>query len=919
MNLNQVKLSKNEWANVEIPNEKDKEVLSFIIKATDNINLSYNKHTSLLQILKIESSLIGLSQNAKEKYIEEMDLYVYKIIFATKINKIITNSTNGILLEFIQPEMTDKNIKLNKQNKLRIDICITKEKLLENTSISNNSRIYEFVLLDIITKLSLLNLLNPNTNLLFSKLYFTLYKLNNNSVLLINKYIREITNFILNKLLPQVNTKYIIEYSLDIIEKNTLLLKYADLTLYKHQKDILSIFNNPYFEQNLLAFKDNEPEKIIPQPAKLILYISPTGTGKTMTPIALSKKYRVIYICAARHVGLALARASITMDKKIAFAFGCQSVDDIRLHYFSAKEYTKNKKSGGILKVDNSNGEKVELMICDIKSYLYAMNYMNAFNPLENLLLFFDEPTISLDYETHELHTYIKELWQKNIIKNIVLSSATLPKIEELTDTIASFQAKFPNNEIHNILSFDCKKSIQIIDKCGFVVLPHYITPNYNELLDIVDYCSSNLTILRYFDLQEVVNFIMYLENNAIINEELYINNVFLELENISMENIKLHYLNLIRHIPEELWQNIYQYVKLNQHRKLTPNDNSQITKHASFDTYLTSSSREKCGEPLQKMHSCSIPIVSNLKIGKEQEQDQDQEEQRLLSILKSCGTDITTKDAHTLTDGPTIFLTENVNKIVKFCIQQANIPVLAMNNIMDKIQSNNMITEKISELEEALEVLEKKKNETCADKTVENKKKGGKSSKFKELDDRDKGFNKLNAELERYKKLIKSIELNETFIPNKPLHIKKWVYNKDTTNCFTSDIDEKIIIDIMSLSNVNNSWKLLLLMGIGVFHVEANVQYIEIMKKLADVQKLFIVIASSDYIYGTNYQFAHCYISKDMNLTQEKIMQAMGRVGRNNIQQSYTVRLRDDEQIKKIFYKEDNKIEVRNMNMLFS
>jgi hypothetical protein len=32
-------------------------------------------------------------------------------------------------------------------------------------------------------------------------------------------------------------------------------------------------------------------------------------------------------------------------------------------------------------------------------------------------------------------------------------------------------------------------------------------------------------------------------------------------------------------------------------------------------------------------------------------------------------------KDAHTLTDGPTIFLAEDVDKIAKFYIQSANIP----------------------------------------------------------------------------------------------------------------------------------------------------------------------------------------------------------------------------------------------------
>jgi hypothetical protein len=90
-------------------------------------------------------------------------------------------------------------------------------------------------------------------------------------------------------------------------------------------------------------------------------------------------------------------------------------------------------------------------------------------------------------------------------------------------------------------------------------------------------------------------------------------------------------------------------------------------------------------------------------------------------------------------------------------------------------------------------------------------------------------------------------------------------------------------------------------------------------MKRLADEQKLYMIIASSDYIYGTNYQFCHGYLSKDLDLTQEKIIQAMGRIGRNNIQQTYTVRFRDDKQILKLFTNETEKPEIINMNRLFN
>jgi hypothetical protein len=54
-------------------------------------------------------------------------------------------------------------------------------------------------------------------------------------------------------------------------------------------------------------------------------------------------------------------------------------------------------------------------------------------------------------------------------------------------------------------------------------------------------------------------------------------------------------------------------------------------------------------------------------------------------------------------------------------------------------------------------------------------------------------------------------------------------------------------------------------------------------------------------------------------NITQEKIFQAMGRIGRGNFQNEYTIRLRDDLIIPKIFMKEEFKLESINMNKLLS
>ena len=168
-------------------------------------------------------------------------------------------------------------------------------------------------------------------------------------------------------------------------------------------------------------------------------------------------------------------------------------------------------------------------------------------------------------------------------------------------------------------------------------------------------------------------------------------------------------------------------------------------------------------------------------------------------------------------------------------------------------------------------------------------------------------------------KSKINRIELPKKYIPNSKFHIKEWALNEDTENVFTSDIDDNTVSEIMYL-NINKEWKILLLMGIGVFVKHPDKKYMDIMKKLASEQKLYLIIASSDYIYGTNYQFCHGYLSKDLNnMTQEKMIQAFGRVGRSSSQSNYTLRIRDNALIIKLYTQDNNKPEVRNMNKLFT
>jgi hypothetical protein len=857
MDLKQIKLSKSEWDGIEISVSKSElDILRLITSGFLNVNLKVNKTNSIFTHLKIE-------------YNPQIEEFLYVKFFADKI-KLMVEKYNILFIRF----GADPTTKKNKNNLVELENNIyyinvasivrlkssDQIRLSRLNSLNDDTNMYEVVLYNHLEQMIEHKYSNKKTWIYF---YYTLTKLIQNNVEKVNKHLKEIIQTFIKNYEPDVDLLSVVQNSLEYIEKNPNILKYNDLSLYEHQKEIYNAIKNPN--------------------PKLILYIAPTGTGKTLTPLGLSEKYKVIFVCAARHVGLALARSAISIHKRIAFAFGCSAAEDVRLHYFAAKEYTKDRRSGKIRKVDNTVGDKVEIIICDIRSYLPAMFYMASFNNINDIVTYWDEPTITMDYQNHDLHKIIKKNWKQNIIPNFVLSSATLPKIHELTETIADFKYKFPDADIINIVSHDCRKTIPLINNNGYVVMPHYLHADYTDILEVVTHCEDNLTLLRYFDLKEASEFIYYVESNNYNKTSAKFDRNFASVNDIDMKSIKLYYLKILKNIIPSFWNQIYNNFILVRSRRVKLNDNI-------------------AGEPISKNNG-------------------------------SCGIYVTTKDAYTLTDGPTIFLANDLQKVSKFCIQQANIPAVVMKDITDKIEYNNKINERIVQFEKELEFEETRvasklagsSNDTSkeANKLSSKKDKKGKSKIAGKMLDKtgDRKIAKMRDDIETLKTMVKNATLDDMFIPNKLAHLKKWAKGLNTSAAFTSNIDDSIIVSIMLLTDVDDSWKILLLLGIGVFTQHRSSDYTEIMKKLADQQKLYLIIADSDYIYGTNYQFCHGYLSKDLELTQEKIIQALGRIGRNNIQQEYSARFRDDVHIKTLFtrFESENKPEVINMNKLFN
>jgi hypothetical protein len=823
MDLKQQKLSGEEWEALERPvSNEELRILRLINKGFEDVNISFNDTQSLMNFIKVDENLETHHEYFFEKYFKK--------------------NVDGLRKKYNLPNKVDKKKKKNKQLKKREMIRISNvDKKIDNI----HDKIIEFVLLKLSKQF--LKMISSKSTKKVSKAYFIYYTMSQimkYGIRNINLKVADMVKDILEKWKKQMKKNTFIKCAFEFIEQNVELQKYRDIKLYEHQKKIFTLC------------KSTEP--------KFIMYQAPTGTGKTITPVGLASahnapiKRRVIFVCAAKHIGLQLAKSCISLDIKIAVAFGCMDAASIRLHYFAAKDFTKNRRTGGIFRVDNSVGDNVQIMITDIKSYIPAMRYMLAFNKPEELIWYWDEPTITLDYEEHEYHKILQENWQQNEIPNIILSSATLPLEEDIHPCIQSFVSKFNSTNVMSVVSHDCSKTIPLLNVDGYVILPHLAYSEFEKVKLSLQHIKNYQTLLRHFDLREITNFIIYVNENIEIKERYTIENYFEEISEINAINIKRYYLKLLGSLKNN-YEEVYNYFQENR----------------------------------KPFHESCIKI--------------------------------TTEDSHTLTDGPTIYMANDVKKIANYCLKTAHIPDSILSVMRKIIEQNEILRIEIETLERDLI---KNQDESSTSGDSRKSKDGSRVSKNKKSS-RELPNDKYIKEKETMhkiegcrQKLIK-LELDNEFIPNSYEHLKKYDKLEMNERAFGSDIEEHIVEKIMLLE-VEADWKVLLLMGIGVFTTnDAGTadyrDYVAIMKELAQKEQLYLIIASTDYIYGTNYQFCHGYIGKDLkNLTQAKAIQAIGRVGRRSSAADYSIRLRNNDLIDVLFMKSENMIEVNNMNRLF-
>jgi len=789
--FSQSKLTRREWEGLEVPLPPEElAIMKMIVAGWSNPEICTNPRQSLLSVTKL-GSLSSAHDILYDRYLR------------TRVEALAKEAD-------VPPPTINKSKRQGKKEG-GVRLTAADSIRLANTNadvLDTRADIWEAMLLMFVN--------NMIHNWSDAVGYYTLARALEAQVDGTNPYVLGFVKTVLEKCKNKVKVETMVEKIEEASELNPVLQTFANRRLYRHQKDLFAALKS--------------------EGSKLIMYQAPTGTGKTLSPLAVSEGYKVIFVCASKHVGMQLARACISLEKRIAVAFGCHDAGDIRLHYYAVSECTRRRRTGAIGKIDHSQGQKADIMITDAISYLSAMHYMLSFNTADKLLVYWDEPTIAMDKPKDDLHEIVRKSWAENQIPNIVLSSATLPPPSDLPRFIEYIQNRFsiPNNRIITINNYECARTVPILLKSGHVAMPHVVAETKEELVKMAQQCSSRATLLRHIDLGVAARYVLAACKSGGSVEIAAL--PFATLDDVTPEAVKRAYLDLV----------------------------VKVANKCGFETA-----------------------------------------QRLVSEPKRFGggVKLATTDAASITHGPALYLAADTEKVAKYLMRDADPPAEIIDRLQQQAHNNSQVMAEIQRLEKDLE-----------DRLSADGREGGGNDDDERMEERHGAVGK---KLLKMREKLGELRLPEREVPNAEEHQRRY-HGVVRSESFAGSVPPHHLEEVLHLE-VPKWKKMLLMMGIGVFGDDCPT-YRELMSRMASERELYCVIAGTDYVYGTNYQFCHGYIGKDLtNMPVEKLYQALGRVGRGRQAGQYSWRLRDDSLARHIFLPDTKFTEARRMDRLMS
>ncbi len=263
----------------------------------------------------------------------------------------------------------------------------------------------------------------------------------------------------------------------------------------------------------------------------LIFYKTLPGLGKTSMILSicsfikksneLSKK-KVIFCCSDILESVRVQVLRVMFNFGIKFGIGISSDE--------SKYTIKNSWNC-------KNDDDRELIVCD-----YLSTYLILKEEKNDYLLFFDEPTVLTDvsYDSVIIKTLAKILYY--LPKCTILSSATLPLLDEINDITDRFKKNYPESIISEITSNKILVGCTIKDFDDNIIVPHNYCNNSKDLELLLLKIKKYPLLGKFYTLPYLMNLNEFMKN--------YNLNIDLEsIESFDQENIIENILLLLERV----------------------------------------------------------------------------------------------------------------------------------------------------------------------------------------------------------------------------------------------------------------------------------------------------------------------------------------------------------------------------------
>jgi len=442
------------------------------------INLK-NKIDILKNLLKYD--------NIQDKLYEDLMInfnYIeMRILILMKLIDIITKKkTNSLFGKNI------KEVSLEEQNDLKEELLLASKKILHNLKIYKNTdnffkKICNIPDIEIILSQTLIDDFNYKIEQLSSQIDLKLYEIANKKPKLI------------------FDTKY------------DITIPEMKLKPHDTQLELINTVKNNINNGFLIFYKT------LPGLGKTSMILSICSFIKKSNELP---KKKVIFCCSDILESVRVQVLRVMFNFGIKFGIGISSDE--------SKYLIKNSWNC-------KNDEDRELIVCD-----YLSTYLILKEAKNDYLLFFDEPTVLTDISSDSviIKTLAKILYY--LPKCTILSSATLPLLDEINDITDRYKNKYPESIISEITSNKILVGCTIKDFDDNIIVPHNYCNNCKELELLIMKIKKYPLLGKFYTLPYLMNLNEFMKN--------YNENINLEsIESFDQENILENILLLLERI----------------------------------------------------------------------------------------------------------------------------------------------------------------------------------------------------------------------------------------------------------------------------------------------------------------------------------------------------------------------------------